>query len=233
MDKSWSIEAEQIRKTYGSGNTAVRALRETSLRIKRGQFAAILGPSGCGKSTLLHVLGGIDEPDSGRVWVDGRELYRMKKGERSIFRRRQIGMVYQSIYLLPSLNVEENIALPLLLDGKPLSTQRLQELLAVTGLTKKREALPCHLSGGQQQRTAIARAAAPSPAVILADEPTGNLDSRNRDAIMGLFRRLNTRQHTTIIMVTHDEALAKQCDRVLYMEDGRILRDTLLRKEEK
>lgn len=233
MDKSWSIEAEQIRKTYGSGDTAVRALRETSLRIKRGQFTAILGPSGCGKSTLLHVLGGIDEPDSGRVWVDGRELYRMKKGERSIFRRRQIGMVYQSIYLLPSLNVEENIALPLLLDGKPLSAQRLQELLAVTGLTKKREALPCHLSGGQQQRTAIARAAAPSPAVILADEPTGNLDSRNRDAIMRLFRRLNTRQHTTIIMVTHDEALAKQCDRVLYMEDGRILRDTLLRKEEK
>lgn len=169
MDKSWSIEAEQIRKTYGSGDTAVRALRETSLRIKRGQFTAILGPSGCGKSTLLHVLGGIDEPDSGRVWVDGRELYRMKKGERSIFRRRQIGMVYQSIYLLPSLNVEENIALPLLLDGKPLSAQRLQELLAVTGLTKKREALPCHLSGGQQQRTAIARAAAPSPAVILAD----------------------------------------------------------------
>lgn len=233
MDKSWSIEAEQIRKTYGSGDTAVRALRETSLRIKRGQFTAILGPSGCGKSTLLHVLGGIDEPDSGRVWVDGRELYRMKKGERSIFRRRQIGMVYQSIYLLPSLNVEENVALPLLLDGKPLSAQRLQELLAVTGLTKKREALPCHLSGGQQQRTAIARAAAPSPAVILADEPTGNLDSRNRDAIMELFRRLNTRQHTTIIMVTHDEALAKQCDRVLYMEDGRILRDTLLRKEEK
>lgn len=232
MDKSWIIRAEQIRKTYGSGGTAVRALRETSLQIRKGQFTAILGPSGCGKSTLLHVLGGIDEPDSGRVWVSGRDLYSMKKGERSIFRRRRIGMVYQSIYLLPSLNVEENIALPLLLDGKSLSAQRLQELLAVTGLTKKKAALPCQLSGGQQQRAAIARAAAPAPAVILADEPTGNLDSRNRDAVMRLFRRLNTEQHTTIIMVTHDEALARQCDRVLYMEDGRVLRDTLVRKEE-
>lgn len=226
MKETYSIRAEQISKTYGSGRAGVHALKPTSLQIKKGQFIAILGPSGCGKSTLLHVLGGIDAPDRGKVWINGTELYSLKKGDRSVFRRRKIGMVYQSIYLLPGLSIEENIALPLLLDGRNISKKHLETLLSLTGLTGKKDTLPCQLSGGQQQRAAIARAAAASPDVILADEPTGNLDKKNRDIVMKLFRRMNQACHMTILMVTHDEALAKQCDRILYMEDGRVIRDT-------
>ena len=225
MKEDNKILASKISKTYGSKENSVHALKETSLSIESGEFVAVLGTSGCGKSTLLHVIGGIDEPDSGRVVIHGKEIYKMKRGERSVFRRRHIGMIYQSIYLLPYLNVEENIVLPLLLDGKELSKKRLEKLLEETGLTGKRESLPCQLSGGQQQRAAIARAIAASPAVILADEPTGSLDKKNRNIVMNLLTKLNRIYNITILMVTHDEELAKQCDRILYMEDGRIIRD--------
>lgn len=225
MKEDNKILASKISKTYGSKENTVHALKETSLSIESGEFVAVLGTSGCGKSTLLHVIGGIDEPDSGRVVIHGKEIYKMKRGERSVFRRRHIGMIYQSIYLLPYLNVEENIVLPLLLDGKELSKKRLEKLLEETGLTGKRESLPCQLSGGQQQRAAIARAIAASPAVILADEPTGSLDKKNRNIVMNLLKKLNRIYNITILMVTHDEELAKQCDRILYMEDGRIIRD--------
>lgn len=225
MKEDNKILASKISKTYGSKENSVHALKETSLSIESGEFVAVLGTSGCGKSTLLHVIGGIDEPDSGRVVIHGKEIYKMKRGERSVFRRRHIGMIYQSIYLLPYLNVEENIVLPLLLDGKELSKKGLEKLLEETGLTGKRESLPCQLSGGQQQRAAIARAIAASPAVILADEPTGSLDKKNRNIVMNLLKKLNRIYNITILMVTHDEELAKQCDRILYMEDGRIIRD--------
>ena len=225
MKEDNKILASKISKTYGSKENSVHALKETSLSIESGEFVAVLGTSGCGKSTLLHVIGGIDEPDSGRVVIHGKEIYKMKRGERSVFRRRHIGMIYQSIYLLPYLNVEENIVLPLLLDGKELSKKRLEKLLEETGLTGKRESLPCQLSGGQQQRAAIARAIAASPAVILADEPTGSLDKKNRNIVMNLLKKLNRIYNITILMVTHDEELAKQCDRILHMEDGRIIRD--------
>lgn len=225
MKEDNKILASKISKTYGSKENSVHALKETSLSIESGEFVAVLGTSGCGKSTLLHVIGGIDEPDSGRVVIHGKEIYKMKRGERSVFRRRHIGMIYQSIYLLPYLNVEENIVLPLLLDGKELSKKRLEKLLEETGLIGKRESLPCQLSGGQQQRAAIARAIAASPAVILADEPTGSLDKKNRNIVMNLLKKLNRIYNITILMVTHDEELAKQCDRILYMEDGRIIRD--------
>lgn len=221
MKEDNKILASKISKTYGSKENSVHALKETSLSIESGEFVAVLGTSGCGKSTLLHVIGGIDEPDSGRVVIHGKEIYKMKRGERSVFRRRHIGMIYQSIYLLPYLNVEENIVLPLLLDGKELSKKRLEKLLEETGLTGKRESLPCQLSGGQQQRAAIARAIAASPAVILADEPTGSLDKKNRNIVMNLLKKLNRIYNITILMVTHDEELAKQCDRILiWKTDG-------------
>lgn len=226
MKEENKILATKISKTYGSGANSVHALKETSLSINSGEFVAVLGTSGSGKSTLLHVLGGIVEPDGGRVVIHGKSLYKMKTGERSVFRRRHIGMVYQSIYLLPYLNVEENIVLPLLLDGKNLSDKKLKRLLEETGLDGKRDALPCQLSGGQQQRAAIARAIAASPAVILADEPTGNLDRKNRNIVMELLKKLNRTYDMTILMVTHDEELARECDRILYMEDGRIIRDS-------
>lgn len=227
MAGSGGIFAEKVKKTYRSGEQQVCALKETSLRIPEGQFAAVLGASGCGKSTLLHVLAGIDEPDQGSVWVKGKEMYGMKKSSRSVFRRRNIGIVYQSIFLLPALNVEENILLPLLLDKKKVPEKWMNLLLKETGLSGKKEFLPSQLSGGQQQRAAIARALAMSPAIILADEPTGNLDKANRNTVMELFKRMNEVYHATILMVTHDEELAGQCGRILYMEDGRIIRDRI------
>lgn len=225
MAQVYGIRAEKISKTYGTKEHPVRALKEISLQIQPGQFVAVLGPSGCGKSTLLHVLGGIDEPDQGNVEIKGKKLYEMKRSERSVFRRRNIGMVYQAIYLLPSLNIEENIILPLLLDGRKVSGEWLKALLTETNLRGKKHALPSQLSGGQQQRAAIARAVAASPAVLLADEPTGNLDKVNRNSVMDLFQRLNEVYGMTIVMVTHDEELASRCGRILYMEDGRIIRD--------
>ena len=219
------LRAQKICKTYGTQENPVYALKETSFQIPKGQFAAILGPSGCGKSTLLHVLGGIEEPDGGSVWIKGKDLYQMERSKRAVFRRRSIGMVYQSIFLLPALNIEENIILPLLLDGRRAREKQLLGLLRETGLEAKREALPSQLSGGQQQRAAIARALVMSPSVLLADEPTGNLDKANRNGVMELFRRLNDIYQVTILMVTHDEELASQCDRILYMEDGQIIRD--------
>lgn len=227
MAVSYGIRGENLRKTYGTQEHPIYALRDVSLQLKPGQFAAVLGPSGCGKSTLLHVLAGIDEPDAGRVEIKGTDLYEMKRSERAVFRRKKIGMVYQSIYLLPSLNIEENIILPLLLDGRKVSGEWLAALLKETGLEDKKEALPSQISGGQQQRAAIARAVAPSPAVLLADEPTGNLDKANRNGVMELFQRLNQVYGVTILMVTHDEELASRCERILYMEDGKIIRDRL------
>lgn len=225
------IRVQNIAKTYRSCNYPVHALKETSFSIPRGQFLAILGPSGCGKSTLLHILGGVEEPDQGDVWIQNNQLYQMSKGERSVFRRKRIGMVYQSIFLLPYLNIEENIMLPLLLDHRIPPSDSVEKLLTETRLLKKKSSLPSQLSGGQQQRAAIARALVISPSVILADEPTGNLDKENRNQIMMLFKQIHEKHHATILMVTHDEELAKQCDRILYMEDGRIIRDKKLEQK--
>lgn len=225
MREDHYIRVQKIAKTYRSCNYPVHALKETSFSIPKGQFLAILGPSGCGKSTLLHIMGGVEEPDQGEVWIQNNPLYQMSKGERSVFRRKRIGMVYQSIFLLPYLNIEENIMLPLLLDHRIPPSDSIKKLLSETHLLKKKSSLPSQLSGGQQQRAAIARALAISPSVILADEPTGNLDKENRNQIMNLFRQINHSHHTTILMVTHDEELAKQCDRIIYMEDGRMIRD--------
>lgn len=230
MTERYAVCADKISKTYRTGTHPVRALQEISLQIPKGQFAAVLGPSGCGKSTLLHVLAGIDKPDDGKVRIRGRNLYEMKRSSRAIFRRRNIGMVYQSIYLLASLNIEENIILPLLLDDRKVSEKWVEKLLGETGLAGKKEVLPSQLSGGQQQRAAIARAVAPAPSVIFADEPTGNLDKASRNAVMKLFRKLNKNYGMTILMVTHDEELAGQCDRILYLEDGKLIRDRILRK---
>ena len=221
MKEDNKILASKISKTYGSKENSVHALKETSLSIESGEFVAVLGTSGCGKSTLLHVIGGIDEPDSGRVVIHGKEIYKMKRGERSVFRRRHIGMIYQSIYLLPYLNVEENIVLPLLLDGKELSKKRLEKLLEETGLTGKRESLPCQLSGGQQQRVSIARALAGNPSLILADEPTGALDSRTSREVLDFLKQLNE-EGNTIVMITHDNSIALEAKRVIRIHDGRI-----------
>ena len=219
------LQVEQLTKVYGSGDAAVRALDGVSLTVERGEFVAVMGASGSGKSTLLHLLGGVDKPTSGRITLDGVSLYDQKEEELTVFRRRQIGLVYQFYNLVPLLTVEENLTLPLLLDGRTADPARVLDLLARLGLEGKWRAFPAQLSGGQQQRVAIARALITHPALLLADEPTGNLDSAASESVMRMLVQLNETTGQTIVMITHDEALALQAKRILRLRDGRIVKD--------
>ena len=217
------LEASHLKKIYETGSGKVHALDDVSFSVETGEFVAILGPSGCGKSTLLHILGGVDEPTEGEVCLDGNEYTKLLEKEKDALRRQKIGMIYQAYNLVPVLNVEENIVLPVLLDGRNVDQEKLNSLLKLLDLEEKRMHLPNQLSGGQQQRTAIARAVYQDPNIILADEPTGNLDQKNTEEIVKLFQKMNHQFGVTIIMVTHDEAIARQCDRTLYMKDGKIV----------
>ena len=219
------LEVEQLTKVYGTGDASVRALDGISLKVERGEFVAVMGASGSGKSTLLHLLGGVDKPTSGRITLDGVSLYDQKEEELTVFRRRQNGLVYQFYNLVPLLTVEENLTLPLLLDGRTADPARVLDLLARLGLEGKRRAFPAQLSGGQQQRVAIARALITRPALLLADEPTGNLDSAASESVMRMLVQLNETTGQTIVMITHDEALALQAKRILRLRDGRIVKD--------
>ena len=219
------LQVEQLTKIYGKGNAAVRALDGVSFTVERGEFVAVMGASGSGKSTLLHLLGGVDRPTSGRIMLDGVSLYDQSEEELTVFRRRQIGLVYQFYNLVPLLTVEENLTLPLLLDGRTADTARVLDLLARLGLEDKRRAFPAQLSGGQQQRVAIARALITHPALLLADEPTGNLDSAASESVMRMLVQLNETTGQTIVMITHDEALALRAKRILRLRDGRIVKD--------
>ena len=219
------IQVDNLRRQYGQGEARVVALNDVSLTIDQGAFVAVMGSSGSGKSTLLHLLGGVDKPDAGRVIIDGTDLYTLSETELTVFRRRRIGLIYQFFNLVPELTVEENILLPQLLDGKAGDQQQLEELLAATGLSDRRRHLPSQLSGGQQQRVAIARALVNRPALVLADEPTGNLDTRNGHEVMQLLRLANRDMGQTLVLITHDERIARQADRVLTIEDGRIVDD--------
>ena len=216
------LRIENVTKTYGEKDTAVHALDRVSFSVEEGEFVAVTGPSGSGKSTLLHILGGVDKPDSGTVQVKGTDIFRLNETNQAIFRRRQIGLIYQFYNLIPILTVEENILLPLLLDGKKPNPKRLAQILSILGLEDRKEHLSSQLSGGQQQRVSVGRALITHPAVILADEPTGNLDQKNTKEIMDLFCKLNRTYKQTIVMITHDMRLAAQCDRVLAIVDGRL-----------
>ena len=225
------LEASHLKKIYETGSGKVYALDDVSFSVETGEFVAILGPSGCGKSTLLHILGGVDEPTEGEVCLDGNEYTKLLEKEKDALRRQKIGMIYQAYNLVPVLNVEENIVLPVLLDGRNVDQEKLNSLLKLLDLEEERTHLPNQLSGGQQQRTAIARAVYQDPNIIPADETTlqsllyfsGNLDQKNTEEIVKLFQKMNRQFGLTIIMVTHDEAIARQCDRTLYMKDGKIV----------
>ncbi len=223
------LRVENLSKVYGKGETEVRALDDISFSIEKGQFVAIIGPSGSGKSTLLHILGGVDKPTSGKVYVDGMDVYAQNDEQLAIFRRRQVGLIYQFYNLIPVLNVTENITLPVLMDGQKVNEERLQELLQVLKLEKRQKHLPNQLSGGQQQRVSIGRALMNAPAVVLADEPTGNLDSKNSQEIVELLKLSNKKYKQTLIMITHDENIALQADRIIAIEDGKIIRDEVVR----
>ena len=224
------LKAEHLSKIYGSGDNEVRALDDVSFYIQQGEFVAIIGPSGSGKSTLLHILGGVDRPTSGKVYLDGKDIYSQDAEQLAIFRRREVGLIYQFYNLIPVLDVEENITLPVLMDGRPVNKERLEELLAFLNLADRRKHLPNQLCGGQQQRVSIGRALMNAPAIVLADEPTGNLDSKNSQEIMELLKLSNRKFGQTLIMITHDENLALQADRIMSMEDGRIARDEVIRR---
>lgn len=217
------LRVENLRKIYGKGETEVVALDNVSLSVNKGEFVAIVGSSGSGKSTLLHLIGGIDRPTSGKVIVEDTDVFELKDDELAIFRRRQVGIIYQFYNLIPILNVEENIVLPLELDGKAVDEAELKEMLENLGLTKRRKHLPNELSGGQQQRTAIGRALITKPAIILADEPTGNLDTKSSNEIVELLKKFNKKYNQTVIMITHNMEIAKLADRVIRIEDGRIM----------
>lgn len=216
------LETKQLKKYYGSGDTLVKALDGINLSVEQGEFVSIVGTSGSGKSTLLHMLGGLDRPTSGVVRVEGRDISKLKDEELTIFRRRKIGFVFQSYNLVPVLNVYENIVLPIELDGNQMDTAYVKDIIEVLGLEKKKYNLPSQLSGGQQQRVAIARALAAKPAIILADEPTGNLDSSTSQDVMGLLKVTSERFAQTIVMITHNEEIAQMADRIIRIEDGRI-----------
>ena len=222
------LRVENLCKTYGRGETAVKALDNVSFSVEKGEFVAIIGPSGSGKSTLLHILGGVDTPTSGKVLLDGTDVYKLNATNLAIFRRRQIGLIYQFYNLIPVLNVEENVTLPLLLDGRKVDRQHLDALLRTLGLEKRIGHLPNQLSGGQQQRVSIGRALINNPALVLADEPTGNLDSKNSAEILDLLKLYNRQHNQTLIVITHDEKIALQADRVISIEDGRIARDEVM-----
>ena len=223
------LRVEHLKKTYGEGENAVHALDDVSFSVEKGEFTAIIGPSGSGKSTLLHILGAVDVPTSGKVYMDGQDVFAQNEEELAVFRRRQVGLIYQFYNLIPVLNVRENITLPILMDGRKINEKRLQEMIHTLRLEGREKHLPNQLSGGQQQRFSIGRALMNAPAVVLADEPTGNLDSRNSHEIMELLKESNKRYNQTLIMITHDENIALQADRIIAIEDGRITRDEVIR----
>ena len=223
------IQVEHLSKVYGKGENEVVALNDVSFSVKKGEFVAIIGPSGSGKSTLLHILGGVDRPTKGKVYFDGVDVYQQKEDQLAIFRRRQVGLIYQFYNLIPILNVLENMTLPVLMDGREVNQEFLTELVATLGLEGKEKKLPNELSGGQQQRTSIGRALMTSPIVVLADEPTGNLDSKNSQEIIQLLKTSNKKYNQTLIVITHDENIALQADRIIAIEDGGITRDEVIR----
>ena len=223
------LKVEHLSKIYGQGENEVRALDDVSFSVEKGQFVAIIGPSGSGKSTLLHILGGVDRPTSGKVWLEGQDVFAQNEEQLAIFRRRQVGLIYQFYNLIPVLDVTENITLPVLLDGRKVNRERLQKLLETLNLTDRAHHLPNQLSGGQQQRVSIGRALMNAPAVVLADEPTGNLDSKNSQEIVELLKKSNRDYGQTLIVITHDESIALQADRILAIEDGHIVRDEVIR----
>ena len=223
------LRAEHLTKVYGKGGTQTRALDDVSLLVERGEFVAIVGASGSGKSTLLHLLGGVDRPTSGKVFVNGSDVYARNDEQLAIFRRREVGLVYQFFNLVPVLDVVENITLPILLDGRKPDARAVGSLVETLGLTGREHNLPNQLSGGQQQRASIGRALANNPSIVLADEPTGNLDSRNSAEIVALLRRSNRELGQTLVMITHDQDIALQADRVITIEDGRIVQDEKVR----
>ncbi len=224
------LKVEHLCRTYGKDESLVRALDDVSFSVNKGEFIAIVGPSGSGKSTLLHLLGGVDRPTSGHVFVDGVDVYAQNEEQLALFRRRQVGLVYQFYNLIPVLNVEENLTLPLLLDGRKVDPAYLDALMSTLGLSDRKKHLPNQLSGGQQQRVSIGRALMNAPSVVLADEPTGNLDSKNSQEIVELLRSSNLKYNQTLIVITHDESIALQADRIIAIEDGRITRDERIRE---
>lgn len=223
------LRCENLTKTYGEGNTKIKALDNVSFSVEKGEFVSIVGPSGSGKSTLLHILGGVDKPTDGKVFIEGTDLHGLKEDKLAIFRRRQIGLIYQFYNLMPVLNVDENITLPHLLDGRKLDQERLDEIVEYLGLSERRNNLPSQLSGGQQQRVSIGRAMFNRPAIVLADEPTGNLDRKTGEEIMKLLKASNRDHKQTLILITHDESIALQADRIIYIEDGKITKDERIR----
>lgn len=223
------LKIENLSKVYGKGETTVKALDNVSFSVKKGEFVAIIGPSGSGKSTLLHLLGGVDRPTSGKVFVDNTDIYQLNETQLAIFRRRQIGLIYQFYNLIPILTVEENITLPMLLDGHKVDSKHFNDIVSILGLRERLNHLPNQLSGGQQQRVSIGRALISNPALMLADEPTGNLDSKNSKEIVDLLKMFNKTYNQTLIVITHDERIALQADRVISIEDGRIAKDEVIR----
>lgn len=224
------LRVENLTKIYGKGENEVRALDDVSFSVNKGEFVAVIGPSGSGKSTLLHILGGVDRPTSGRVLMDGKDVYAQNEEQLAIFRRRQVGLIYQFYNLIPVLNVTENITLPVLMDGQRVNSDRLKELITTLKLNGRENHLPNQLSGGQQQRVSIGRALMNAPAVVLADEPTGNLDSKNTKEIVDLLKISNEKYGQTLIVITHDESIALQADRIISIDDGKITRDEVIRR---
>ena len=219
------LKVENLSKTYGKGENQVKAVDNISFSVEKGEFVAIIGASGSGKSTLLHLIGGVDRPTSGKVYIDGKDIYTLDDDKLAIFRRRQVGVIYQFYNLIPVLNVCENMTLPTKLDGRKVNETKLNDLLKTLGLEKRRENLPNQLSGGQQQRVSIGRAMMNEPALMLADEPTGNLDSKASEEIISLLRLSNKKYNQTVIIITHDEKIALEADRIITIDDGRIIKD--------
>lgn len=224
------LKVENLTKVYGKGENEVRALNGVSFSVEKGDFVAIIGPSGSGKSTLLHTLGGVDRPTGGKVLVNGQDVYSRSDEQIAVFRRREVGLIYQFYNLIPVLNVEENMSLPVLLDGRNVNRDRLRELIRELDLVGREKHFPNQLSGGQQQRVSIGRALMNSPSIVLADEPTGNLDSKNSHEIVELLKRMNREYNQTLIMITHDESIALQARRIIAIEDGKIVRDEVISK---
>lgn len=225
------LEVSHLSKVYGSGEAMVKALDDVSFTVNKGEFIAIIGPSGSGKSTLLHILGGVDKATSGKVMIEGQDIYSLDENALAIFRRRQIGLIYQFYNLIPVLNVEENIELPLLLDHREVNKEYFNSVINTLSLKDRLKHLPNELSGGQQQRVSIGRALISKPAIILADEPTGNLDSKNSKEILSLLKHFHNEYNQTLIMITHDESIALQADRIIMIEDGKIVKDEVIRNE--